>query len=1117
MRRPLDILLHELEALPRFRKFISMARSSRDLEVNGAVGSLRSLLAAGLFNELQTPILWLFESQDGAMRAKEDLNHLLPVRQSEFFPESRKSRLGHDDLIVVTQQADILRRMGQDKPFILLASHRAVYSEIRAPEEMKNKAIQVTVNKEIEFDKLLHDLAEIGFDRQPIVESPGEFARRGGIVDVFAFTARNPVRIEFWGNRVESIREFDASSQRSTHSVDEITIAPRPCAAGPHAATILDFIPAETVTFVDDLPAFLRMYSGEHIASCLDFRMLEFLGCDNGDYWQAFIEKFSPYRKIYFSAIPTNTSPVNLNFAGRHQPPFDGDLKRLARSLTGEGNGAAGKNYFLCESPGHAKRMRELLEDRGLDESVVRVIDASLAKGFSLPDAGINVFTDHEFYGRIRRQKVKRRFHGGLTMRQLKSISYGDYVVHADHGIGIFRGLEKIKIRDSERECLLLEYRDGDKLFVPLDRMDRVQKYTGRDGILPVVHKLGTPDWERLKKKTRSKVRNIAKELLQLYALRKTQKGHAFSPDTTWQKELEASFVHEDTPDQERAAEEVKRDMEEEAPMDRLICGDVGYGKTEVAVRATFKAVQDGKQVAVLVPTTILAEQHYLTFRERMARFPVRVEMLSRFRTAAEQKNIVSRLKSGEVDVVIGTHRLLSKDIVFKNLGLLIIDEEQRFGVRHKEKLKQLRVNVDVLAMSATPIPRTMQMSLFGVRDMSQINTPPRDRLPVQTEAMQFDPELIREAILREMGRGGQVFFVHNRVESIYQQARKLMEIVPEAEFAVAHGQLKERDLEKVMHDFLNQHYHVLVTTMIIESGLDMPNVNTIFINRADRFGLSQLYQLRGRVGRSSQKAYCYLIIPAMKSLTPEAIKRLETIEQFTDLGSGMQIALRDLEIRGAGNLLGAEQSGFIESMGIETYLKILEEAVRELRAETDARDEESVLPDECKIEAGGDAILPEAYIDLAAERVDIYRRIAHAQEAGQVKDILEEVRDRFGRPPREAVNLFNITLARILGRLAGFKRISVRQRNVVGYFSEKLYNGNRENFHTWLKSLMQRTARPLEFFQDKGFGVKFTAQAQADPLEDLVLFLHELNGEAMQKKPGEGAGLKRELAEGAQ
>ncbi len=1093
MLKSLAPLIEQIKAIPTSNTLRQAIREQQEVEVLGAVGSLRSILLAMLLQELNRPVLWIFENQDAAAQFKEDLEHLIPIRQSALFPQSRKSRWGQDDLTVISQQAEILEALADRENKVYLASYAALWSPLRRPESMKSQVLRFRVGQEAPFDQVLLQLSEMGFEREYAAEKPGDMAARGGIIDVYPFSAPHPVRIEFWGNQIESLREFDPATQRSTRKISSVTILPRPTLDINEAfATLLDYLPDDVLVVFNDFPAIEKHYSGEQNVNRLGGDLAEAFELHSPDRWHEFQKRLQPHARIYFSPIKCLESIPTVHFHGRHLPPQNGDVKALIRQFRQNITEHNGTNYFLCESRGHALRMWELFTDRGLEAHEVKLSGLSLSEGFLLTDSGIFVYTDHQFYGRIRRQKVRRRQWHGLTLRQLKTLSIGDFVVHEDYGIGVFRGLEKIRVRNHERECLLLEYRDGDKLYVPLDRMNRVQKYSGRDGFVPTVGKLGSPEWERIKNRTKAKVREIAKELVQLYALRKTEKGFAFSPDTTWQKELEASFMYEDTPDQSRAVREVKRDMESEHPMDRLVCGDVGYGKTEVAVRAAFKAVQDGKQVAVLVPTTILAEQHYFTFSERLKKFPVRVEVLSRFRSPKEQKRVVQQLKNGEVDIVIGTHRLLSKDVEFKDLGLLVIDEEQRFGVRHKEKLKQLRVNVDVLTLSATPIPRTLQMSLLGVRDMSLIHTPPRDRLPIHTEIIHFDKKRIREAVLREVERGGQVFFVHNRVESIYRVAQQLAELVPEVDVAVAHGQMKEKDLEKVMWDFMHRHYHVLVSTMIIESGLDMPNVNTIFINRADRFGLAQLYQLRGRVGRSNVKAYCYLIVPPIQKLTPEAIRRLETIEEYSDLGSGMQIALRDLEIRGAGSLLGAEQSGFIDAMGYDTYMKILEEAIKELKREElpEEEEESSFLPQECKVDADVDAYLPQKYAAHAADRVDIYRRIAHAREYDQIQAIEDEVRDRFGRLPEEAENLFLMAKARILGRRAGLSTLRVENQLIVGYFAEKLYNQNHPHVRDMLERVLQRTPQPVEFAQQKTLLFKIKLAEESRPLLQAVELL---------------------------
>lgn len=1086
-------LISDINKSEIFGAFLKSVEQSQAVEINGVAGSLKSIMAARLFTSLKKPVLWVFATQEKARDAKIDVEHLLPVKDSALFPLPRKSKWGHDDVLIVSQQAEALEALSRKERQILLVTKDALETRIKSPKEISRDALHLAVQSEHAFKDLIKHLQRIGFEREPTVEKPGDLSIRGGIVDIFPFTAAEPVRIEFWGDTIESIRAFDTASQRSTEKLDKINIFPKPEASQESRyATILDFLPAETIVIFDDAPAIEKMVIGDQHDDHLE-HVLEQPTQPDADMWELFLSDFEPFKQVHFSPFKAQYAEKQISIPSTRPKPLNGDIKQLVAEFSQNGS-TARKNYFLCESPGHAQRMQDLFADYNLSEAQVTVLGMNLSQGFCLPDDGIYVYTDHEFYNRMRRHRGRRKFKEGLTLRQLKSLNQGDYVVHADHGIAKFIRLEKITVAEHERECLLLEYREGDKLFVPLDRMDRVQKYTGKEGTVPTIHKLGNQDWERLKKRTKSRLRDIAEELVKLYSLRKSQKGFAFAADTTWQKELEASFAYEDTPDQTRAAEEAKRDMENEVPMDRLVCGDVGYGKTEVAVRAAFKAVQDGKQVAVLVPTTILAEQHFLTFSERLGRFPVKVEVLSRFRTSAEQKMIIEHIKKQEVDIIIGTHRLLSKDIEFKDLGLLIVDEEQRFGVRHKERLKHLRINVDVLSLSATPIPRTLHMSLIGVRDMSQINTPPRDRLPVQTETMEFDPQFVREAILYEMQRGGQVFFVHNRVETIQSMAARLADIVPEADIVVGHGRMKGMELENVIMDFMRKKYHILVSTMIIEAGMDIPNVNTIFINRADRFGLSQLYQLRGRVGRSYQKAYCYLVIPPLRALKPDAIRRLETIEEFTDLGSGIQIALRDLEIRGAGNVLGAEQSGFIDQIGFETYMKILEESINELLPQ-EAKEQagESVLADECKVDADVDAYLPQVYVELPAERVDIYRRLAHAASTSEIDAILDEVRDRFGKLPEEAANLFYMARARLLGRLAGLRRVMVKRQTVTGAFSEKLLGSPRDEMQAWLSNMIKASPQELEFVQEpvlklreKELMLKVVAEPGDNPLQIL-------------------------------
>lgn len=1082
----LEELLRETRQLDFIQQAVTHLQKNTSVQLVSTAGSLKSIVIGHLFETLQRPLVWIFDEQDAAQQAKVDLEHLLPVKASTLFPVPRKSKWGHDDVVVVAQQAEAIDALLGGQPHILLIAAPALATRVKSPKEYAGSVVKVSAGSEYAYESFVRQLHDMGFIREPVVEKPGDIAVRGGIVDVFPFTASNPYRIEFWGNQIASIREFDAGTQRSTVQTSNLRLFPKPEATNSSGAGVVDYLPKTAIVAFDDTPKVQRQTIGVH----KDSNGLLPQDDDGQAGWEEFLRHFAGHAKLYFSPIDGRFAEATLRVSSRQPQAFNGNVKLFASTLRANGQAHA-SNFFLCESRGHAERIRELFADYALTEETIKITGLNLNRGFELPEDGIYVYTDHEFYGRVRRQVRRKRFKDGLTLRQLKALSAGDFVVHADHGIGRFLGLEKISVHGHERECLLLGYRDGDKLYVPLDKMDRVQKYTGKDGTVPTVHKLGAQDWDRLKKKAKAKARDIARDLIQLYSMRKAQQGFAFGADTTWQRELEASFPYEDTPDQHRAALEVKRDMEKDAVMDRLICGDVGYGKTEVAIRAAFKAVQDGRQVAVLVPTTILAEQHFQTFRSRMQRFPVRVEALSRFRSTAEQKRIIADVKAGKADIVIGTHRLLSKDVEFKSLGLLVIDEEHRFGVRHKERLKQLRINVDVIALTATPIPRTLNMSLLGIRDMSQINTPPHDRLPVHTETMEYDPKTVREAILYEMQRGGQVFFVHNRVQSIEQMAYKLKELVPEADIVIGHGQMREAELEKVIMEFINKKHDILVSTMIIESGLDMPNVNTIFINRADKFGLAQLYQLRGRVGRSFHKGYCYLIVPPLRSLTPDAVRRLETIEEFTDLGSGIQIALRDLEIRGAGNLLGAEQSGLMEALGFETYMKILEEAIQEMRSsKLDEAGEDKLLAAACRVDADFDAYLPQMYVEVAAERVDIYRRLAHAVSDAEVAALEDEVRDRFGRLPAEAAHLFLLARAKLLGKLAGFSKLVVRPRMVRGTFSAHLSQGDRGQFQRWLSRLVAASSRTVEFVHEGGFEARLRIKEDEHALQVTVEFL---------------------------
>jgi transcription-repair coupling factor (superfamily II helicase) len=745
------------------------------------------------------------------------------------------------------------------------------------------------------------------------------------------------------------------------------------------------------------------------------------------------------------------------NVDAKLQESFGSDIELLRESLTRHSRD--GRVFIMCDNRGQAMRLSELLGETATD---VALEVGSLEKGFALPEAGLVVYTDHDIFDRYRRRR-RRKFKGGAPISSFEALVQGDYVVHVNHGIGRYVGMTRVEADGRLVDCVVVDYAEGGKLYVPSDEIDRLQKYVGRDGVKPRVNKLGSAAWTRTKARAREAVEKLARELLELYAKRKARPGHAFNEDVVWQQELEASFIYEETEDQLRATEEIKRDMESSRPMDRLVCGDVGFGKTEVAIRAAFKAVMDGKQVAVLVPTTILAQQHMTTFSDRLADYPVEIDVLSRFRTPKEQKRILERVADGKVDIIIGTHRLVQKDVKFHNLGLLVIDEEQQFGVMHKETIQKMRETVDVITMTATPIPRTLHMSLVGARDMSIINTPPRDRLPVRTEVVAFDADLIVEAVLREMDRGGQVYFVHNRVETIEGMATYLRGILPGFVIDVGHGQMSERQLESVMMRFLEGQIDILVCSMIIESGLDIPNVNTIIINRADRFGLAQLYQLRGRVGRSNHRAYAYLLIPRDRGITPIARRRLAAIQEFSELSSGYKLAMRDLEIRGAGNILGAEQHGHMLAVGFNLYAKLLRRAVKGLKGEP-----EKELP-EASVDIKIDAYIPDSYIADNDMKIDIYKRIRDASALDAVDGLSSELADRFGRLPPEVAGLLDVQALRIACEAVGVRRIGLSRGTVEAEFTP-----GREPSPGRIRDALNECETPLEFDARAGLTVKF-------------------------------------------
>ena len=1031
----LQDLRGRLAALPffgRFREGVARLQPGHTLRLKGTVGSLPAFVLADLLETYGGPIAVLLDESEAADYLRSDLEQLLGSDERVlFFPPTGHVPYDPDQLsesAPLVARADALAQLREGFDGLLVTSVEAISELVPPPETVSQETMTVRAGDERPPEALMDRLVGQGFEPVEFVESPGEIALRGGILDVFPFAGGYPVRIEFFGDEVDSIREFDPSSQRSVARLEAARLVPNldaPSYTEEGHVTALDFIPDRVPVAVFDAARLVELaevrFSAvrqrfeerwnahpEHVLPAPETRYLA------GASLQSLLDRRPQILFGTFSA----EGEEELTLTARPQPAFNGDIRRFREHLAVQ-KAQGTEAVVLCDSRSQADRLFELL---GGDREINKQPDAaliveSLHEGFEVPPARLAVYTDHQVFGRYHRPTARKRkkAKGGLTLRDLQALNPGDFVVHVDYGIGKFAGLQRITIREQQQEAVRLIFAGGDELFVNVAALHKLHKYTGKEGHQPKLTKLGTGAWERLKARTKKRVKDIARDLIKLYAQRKQASGYAFKADTLWQRELEASFPYEDTPDQLVTAEAVKEDMQQPTPMDRLVCGDVGFGKTEIAVRAAFKAVQGGKQAAVIVPTTVLAAQHYETFVDRMGRFPVRIAQLSRFVSAQDQKEVIAELAVGQVDVVIGTQRLLSKDVEFKDLGLLIVDEEQRFGVTAKEKLRRLRPNVDTLTLTATPIPRTLQFSLLGARDLSIINTPPANRQPIITEIHTFSKDLIRDAVLYEVNRGGQVFFIHNRVQSIEETAVMIQALVPDVRIRVAHGQMPSARLEGVMMDYKEKKFDVLVSTNIIESGLDVANANTIIINHAERFGLADLHQLRGRVGRSDQKAFCYLLVPSVHALTREARQRLQAIEEFAELGSGFNIAMRDLDIRGAGTLLGAEQSGFIEDIGFETFHQILDEAVQELRRDEFAdvfRDQAAVPPaPEPTVDVEQDVFIPQDYVANAVERLNLYRRLAELETPEDMASFRAELEDRFGPVP-SAVDTLLLTAA---------------------------------------------------------------------------------------------------------
>ena len=999
------------------KKFIQKLSTHARIDISGVSGSLTSFLIKSAFRQTGECTLVAAPTLKDAEAIRDDLELLVGKEFVYFLPESGKS-VGQEALTLLSFRSQALNSIQKGTPVILVTTFGGLTEFVTPPEKIIESSIDILVGKEINLHDLKLKLTDIGYESEKMVSRPFDFSIRGGIVDIFPISFEHPVRIEFFGDKIESMREFDVVTQISRKHIKNIRILPdlRLAIFANDGASggILSVLPEQSLVWIEQEEK-LELLNEKK--SSLDLGLLR--------------KEIARFRGINVKSFSSKDA---LDFCSLPQSGYGRSVNALSADLRKWSN-LNDSIIISCENEIHMERMNNLIGEKD-----VLLLPIPMSGGFHLPSANFHLLTDHQIFDRHRKRRSFLSFSSfSAPIRHVAGIKIGDYLVHIEHGIGKYRGMEKINIQGAMRECLKIVYAGDDKIYLPVENFHRIQKYKTAEGITPKLNKIGTGEWERLKKNTKSSISKIARDLVELYAKRLNSKGFSFSGDEDMQWALESSFPYSETEDQLQAIEEVKSDMEKNYPMDRLLCGDVGFGKTEVALRAAFKCAINGKQTAILVPTTILAEQHFMTFKERLIPFPVNVESISRFRSKKEQSKILSRLAAGSVDILIGTHRLLSKDVIFKDLGLLIIDEEHRFGVRQKERLKEMRLSVDTLSMSATPIPRTLNFSLLGARDLSNINTAPKNRLPIYTEITSLEEGLVRDAILKEVERGGQVFFVHNEVKTIDKIYNILRKWVPQVRICVAHGQMRPKELEAIMSKFMAGEYEVLLSTMIIESGLDIPNVNTILVNRADKFGLSQLYQLRGRVGRSDRRAFAYLLIPPAHKLTETAIKRLKTLENFTQLGVGFNIAMQDLEIRGAGNLLGTKQSGFMEAVGYDMYNRLINEAVEEMK-KSYGIETTSTFKVMTEIDCDIDAYFPETYIEDGETRIDLYRRMSSSITVSVVSSISSELLDRFGPMPNEARNLLELTNIKILASALQIKSISIKRSTLTGLI------GNSDN-----------------------------------------------------------------------
>jgi transcription-repair coupling factor len=1013
------------------------------------VGSSLSFVLFDIFKRTGQTLLFVGDDKEQAAYLLNDLELLLGQEQVLFFPSSyrRPYQTEETDNANVLLRAEVLSQLQQGARVVVSYSE-ALFEKVLTRQQLDKNTLTLKRGEHLSLDTLNETLFEYQFQRVDFVSEPGEFSVRGGIVDVFSFSNDTPYRIEFFSDVVESIRTFDVETQLSLQQVSSVVIIPNieSKVAGEQRTSFLSLLPEETLIFVQDFELFAPKWEKMYQKAQEAFATLKgeiahlppeelFCNAQEGlrDFVQRYVVRINPHN-------PQEMEGKGVSFAMRPQPSFNKRFELLIEHFKEKYNEGY-TNYICCVSAQQAQRFLDIFEE--LHQQVpCELLELSLSEGFTDTANKINCYTDHQILERYHKFNIRNGYakKQAITLKELHQLTIGDYVTHIDHGIGKYAGLQKIDIEGKKQEAIKLIYGDRDVLYVSIHSLHKISKYNGKDGAPPRLYKLGSSAWKALKQKTKARVKQIAFNLIQLYAKRREAVGYAFAPDSYLQKELEASFIYEDTPDQSKATLEVKQDMERARPMDRLVCGDVGFGKTEVAIRAAFKAVDNGKQVAVLVPTTILAFQHYQTFCERLKELPVRVEYLNRFRTAKEKNQVLADLASGKVDILIGTHQIVNEKVKYKDLGLLVIDEEQKFGVAVKDKLKTLRENIDVLTLTATPIPRTLQFSLMAARDLSVITTPPPNRYPIESQIISFNEEVIRDGIAYELQRGGQVFFIHNRVENIKEVAGMIQRLIPDAKIGIGHGQMEGKQLEEVMLAFINGDYDILVATTIIESGLDVPNANTIFIHNAQHFGLSDLHQMRGRVGRSNKKAFCYFITPNLSELPEDSRKRMQAIAQFSDLGSGIHIAMKDLEIRGAGDLLGGEQSGFINDIGFDAYQKILQEAVTELKenefAELYADETQQALYlTDTQLDSDFELLYPDNYINSITERLNLYNELSNLKNEEELSQYEYRLIDRFGALPPQARDLLNSVRIKWLATQMGIERLVMKQGKMLGYF----------------------------------------------------------------------------------